>query len=116
MSLDRTEWEEWIRVKGERHRTDRFALMRAVRWELSESTEGKVVRLAREGVGITVNVSNHGLCLITDWVPTVNQVVRIHMPMTWTEARTPTLAEVRWVRALPFEPKGLHAVGFRYVL
>jgi len=36
------------------------------------------------------------------------------MPVPW--ARTPTLAEVRWVRHLPFGWEGLCAVGLKFLL
>ncbi len=114
--LNQAEWQGWIRVRGEEQHRHRFPLMRAVRYELSEPIDGQGAVVAQERAGITVNVSNGGLCFLTDWAPSLPQVIRIHIPMTGGLAETPTLAEVRWVRAMPFEPEGLYLVGLKFVL
>ena len=116
MPLIPTEWEKWINVSGEQHHRDRFPLMRPVRYELSESLDEPSGAFAQERGAITVNVSNGGLCLLTDWAPELPQVIRLHMPMGGSQAQTPTLAVVRWVRPVPFEPEGMYLVGLRFVL
>lgn len=52
----------------------------------------------RDGLGLTVNVSTGGLCLIIDRAPVFRELMRVQVPMPGTLVRTPTLAEVRWVR------------------
>ncbi len=71
---------------------------------------------APEGAGITVNVSSGGLCLLLDWAPPVQEVLQVHVPMPATLAQTPTLAEVRWVRPLPFTDNGTYFVGLKFLL
>jgi hypothetical protein len=67
-------------------------------------------------LGLTVNVSSSGLCLLTEWVPKPGEVVRLQLPLATVAAHTPTLAEVRWVRAAPFEVRGLSVVGMRFIV
>jgi len=110
-ALNRQRWAEWSQVAGAQHHLDRFPLMRLVQYELSAARD-----LAPEGAGITVNVSSGGLCLLLDWAPPVQEVLRVHVPMPATLAQTPTLAEVRWVRPLPFTDNGAYFVGLRFLL
>ncbi len=116
-------WEEWNQGAGEQQHGDRFPLMRLVRYEtsaplrLEEVQEGQEDTAARqEGAGITVNVSSGGLCLMMDWAPAVKEVLRLHVPMPVPLAEIPTLAEVRWVRTLPFGWEGVYAVGLQFML
>jgi hypothetical protein len=52
-----------------------------------------------------------------DHPPKVNQAMKIHVPTPLNIARTPTLAEVRWTRKLPFQTfDGLYFVGLKFVL
>lgn len=67
-------------------------------------------------LGLTVNVSSGGLCLLADWSPRPGEIFRIHLPLSTAEATTPTLADVRWVRPLPFESSGLSMVGLKFVV
>ena len=108
-------WAEWSQITGAQQHMDRFPLMRPVHYERSAAFEVPVVE-AHAGAGITVNVSNDGLCLLLDWAPPVQEVLRVHVPMPGTLAQTPTLAEVRWVRPLPFTGNGLHVVGLKFLL
>ena len=101
-------------MTGAQQHLDRFPLMRPVQYELSAAREAR--DLAPEGAGITVNVSSGGLCLLLDWAPPVQEVLRVHVPMPATLAQTPTLAEVRWVRPLPFTDNGTYFVGPRFLL
>ena len=116
-------WEEWNQGAGEQQHGDRFPLMRLVRYETSallkqeDVQEGQEHTAARqEGAGLTVNVSNGGMCLMMDCAPAIREVLRLHVPMPVPGAQTPTLAEVRWVRTLPFGWEGVYAVGLRFVL
>jgi hypothetical protein len=46
-------------------------------------------------MGLTVNVSSGGLCLLADWSPKLGEILRVHLPMATVEAKMPTLADVR---------------------
>jgi len=67
-------------------------------------------------LGLTVNVSSAGLCLLVDWFPKPGEILRVHLPLSTVGATTPTLADVRWVRALPFEGSGLAMVGLKFIV
>src|SRR5207248_188584 len=109
-------WAEWSEVIGERQRADRYPLMRLVLYESSAPLVPEARQLGGEGAGIALNVGNGGLCLLLDWAPEVREVLRLHVPMPASWAKTPTLAEVRWVRSLPFGDETIHAVGLQFVL
>ncbi len=115
VALNRQQWAEWSQVAGAQHHFDRFPLMRPVQYELSAAREAHGLALP-EGAGITVNVSSGGLCLLLDWAPPVQEVLRVHVPMPATLTQTPTLAEVRWVRPLPFADNGAYFVGLKFLL
>lgn len=109
-------WAEWSEVTGERQRADRYPLMRLVRYESSAPLVAEGQPSEEEGAGIALNVGNGGLCLLLDWAPEVQEVLRLHVPMPVSWAKTPTLAEVRWVRSLPFGYETIYAVGLQFVL
>ena len=109
-------WETWKHVRPDWPHRDRYALMQMVTFEASTlrlvDEESSIPKL----LGLTVNVSSSGLSLLTDWSPKPGDVVRLHMPISTVAAHTPTLAEVRWVRSLPFEERGLSIVGMRFIV
>jgi hypothetical protein len=67
-------------------------------------------------MGLTVNVSSGGLCLLADWSPKPGEIFRVHVPLPTVGATTPTVADVRWVRPLPFESSGLTMVGLKFIV
>ena len=109
-------WAEWSEVTGERQRADRYPLMQLVRYESSAPLVREARDLGEKGASIALNVGNGGLCLLLDWAPEVREVFRLHVPMPVSWAKTPTLAEVRWVRTLPFSDETIYAVGLQFVL
>ena len=109
-------WAEWSEVTGERQRADRYPLMRLVQYESSPPLVMEERPREAEGGGIALNVGNGGLCLLLDWAPEVREVLRLHVPMPVSWAKTPTLAQVRWVRSLPFGYETIYAVGLQFVL
>ena len=56
------------------------------------------------------------MCLLMDWEPDIQVVLRVHVPMPVMMAKTPTLAEVRWRRPVPLGWEGLYFVGLKFVL
>ena len=54
-----------------------------------------------EAAGDTQNVSEGGLCLLTEQSLEESQIIKIKLPIPNVVATTPTLAEVRWVKRQP---------------
>jgi len=54
--------------------------------------------------GDTQNLSNGGLCLITDRALKASQIIRLKLPMPNISVTMPTLAEVRWVKRESIKP------------
>ena len=122
-----------VSTSAQQHR-DRFALLRPIPYEITTSIveieeddegEGKghevghKVIPGQEGKALSVNISSGGILLLMDQAPTTDTVLKVHVPTPITQARTPTLAEVRWVRKLPFMnnfQNFLHFVGLRFIL
>jgi len=112
-------WADWSEENGGQQRSDRIPLMRLVHYEssapLTQEEHEEIVEHPA-GAGLTVNISNSGLCLLLDWAPTVRALLRLHVPMVVPTVKAPTLAEVCWVRPLPFRLSGVNIVGLRYIL
>ena len=112
-------WEAWEipRGNGDLHHRDRFPLMRPVEYEMRIPIDEQSEEiLASEGKSLSVNVSNGGMCLLMDRAPELTRIMRVQVPLSDTRAQTPTLAEVRWVRRLPFDLGGLYYVGLKFLL
>ncbi len=115
-------WEAWEvdRTKALLHRHDRFPLMRTMHYEMGallDVTDAEDAGIANGQMkGLTINVSNGGLCLLMDRAFPVREVLKVHMPTPLQLVQTPTLAEVRWLRALPFSSNGLYVVGLKFLL
>jgi hypothetical protein len=111
------QWDvlQWKNEKENKQRLDRFPLIRPVHYELSSalSVEGMALR---KGMGLTINVSNGGLCLLMNRPPAPNHVIRLEVPMPIPGAKTPTLAEVRWLRSLPLNWDEVYMVGLKFML
>ena len=66
---------------------------------------------------LSLNISSGGMLLLMARPPGIERAVRVHDPAPVRRASTPTLAEVRWVRSVPFGPhSGLSLVGLRFLL
>ena len=50
--------------------------------------------------GITINMSQGGLCMVTEQELAEHEIIRIDMPLTETFLSAPTLAQVKWVHNL----------------
>jgi hypothetical protein len=53
-----------------------------------------------------------------DQVPAIEQVMKVYVPTPISMAETPTLAEVRWTRKLPFgkpNGQGAYFVGLKFM-
>ena len=78
----------------------RYPLSQKVTFELSTPLTLQEPR-SEEAEGNTHNVSEGGLCLITERSLEESQIIKIKLPMPNVGAKTPTLAEVRWVKRGP---------------
>lgn len=97
-------------------RGDRFPLMRPVPYEPRADIREAGSMAGWPRTGLTINVGSGGMCLLTDWEPEIQQVLRVEFPTPPTRARTPTLAEVRWKRPVPLRRNGFYFVGVKFVL
>jgi len=113
-----SKWVEWSRPTGEQQHADRFALMRLVRYERSVSLPPEPWADADDWqhTGLMVNFSRGGLCLLTEQVPAVEEVLHVLVPRSVPVATSRTYAQVRWVRPLPFGDETIYAVGLQFML
>lgn len=95
-----TEWEWPIKDSHENH-GERVALLRPILYEVTASESGKSSAV-KEGRALSLNISNGGILVLMGQAPDIEQVLKVYVPTPITMAETPTLAEVRWTRKLPF--------------
>ncbi len=110
------EWEWPIRDSQENHR-ERVALLRPIPYELTKLVDGPTMS-ACEGKALSLNISSGGMLVLMEQAPDVNQVLKVYVPTPVTVAETPTLAEVRWARCLPFwngTGDGPYLVGLKFM-
>jgi len=56
----------------------------------------------QSGKALSLNISSGGMLVLMEQIPDVNQVLKVYVPTPVAIAETPTLAEVRWARRVPF--------------
>ena len=78
----------------------RYPLSQRVTYELSTPLTLQQPR-SEEAEADTQNISEGGLCLITERSLEESQIVKIKLPIPNVVTKTPTLAEVRWVKREP---------------
>ena len=101
--------------RGDPRRPGRFPLVRRIEYERSALIDREIVPNGQRRA-LTINVSDSGMCLLMDYAPAARDVLRLRIPMVIPLAKTPTLAEVCWIRELPFSPPSLFLVGLRFLL
>ncbi len=97
--------------------SDRVALLRAIPYEMTMPIEGQADAI-RSGKALSLNISSGGMLVLMDQAPEPEQVLKVLVPTPASVAGTPTLAEVRWTRRLPFgRPNGQKAyfVGLKFM-
>jgi hypothetical protein len=70
------------------------------------------------GKALSLNISSGGMLILMDHAPQIEQVMKVSVPTPITLAETPTLAEVRWIRKLPFgkpNSDGAYFVGLKFM-
>lgn len=111
-----TEWE-WPIGDSNGNHTERAALLRPILYEMTSSGQGNDVE-AKNGRALSLNISSGGMLILMDRAPAIELVLRICVPTPIAIAETPTLAEVRWTRRLPFgksNGNGIHFVGLKFL-
>ena len=94
------EWEWPIMANFQKH-NERVALLRPIPYEVTAPADDPSVG-TRQGKALSVNISSGGMLILMDQAPAVEQVLKVYVPTPTAVAETPTLAEVRWTRKLPF--------------
>ena len=72
---------------------------------------------AQSGKALSLNISSGGMLVLMDQAPAIEQVLKVYVPTPISIAETPTLAEVRWTRRLPFGKTngGAYFVGLKFM-
>ena len=114
--MTQTEWEWPMRDSHENH-SERAALLRPIPYEMTATIEG-LPGSTPIGRALSLNISSGGMLVLMDQAPQVEQVLKVYVPTPVAIAETPTLAEVRWTRRLPFgrsNGNGMHFVGLKFL-
>ena len=109
------EWE-WPMTESQKSHSDRAALLRPILYEMTTPVEDPAAS-THSGKALSLNISSGGMLVLMDQVPAIEQVMKVYVPTPISVAETPTLAEVRWTRKLPFGRTngGAHFVGLKFI-
>jgi hypothetical protein len=110
------EWEWPVKDSHENH-NERAALLRPIPFEMTSLMDNQSTG-AKVGKAMSLNISSGGMLVLMDQAPDVEQVLKVYVPTPITIAETPTLAEVRWTRKLPFgreNGNGAYFVGLKFM-
>ena len=110
------EWE-WPMTESYENHSDRAAMLRPILYEMTSPIEGEGLGLG-SGRALSLNISNGGMLVLMDQAPEIEQVMKVYVPTPISIAETPTLAEVRWTRKLPFgkmNGNGPYFVGLKFM-
>ena len=111
-----TEWE-WPITDSQKSHNERVALLRLILYEMTTSVEAPAAS-THGRKAFSLNISSGGMLVLMEQVPDVNQVLKVYVPTPITVAETPTLAEVRWARRVPFwqgTGTGPYLVGLKFM-
>ncbi len=114
--MAQTEWE-WPMLDSQKSHSERAALLRPILYEMTTPVEDPAA-LTHSGKALSLNISSGGMLVLMDQVPGIEQVMKVYVPTPITAAETPTLAEVRWTRKLPFgrnNDTGPYFVGLKFM-
>ena len=113
--MGHTEWDWPISTDFQKH-NERVALLRPITYEMTSSTEEPSAP-AHAGKALSVNISSGGMLVLMEQPPAIEQVMKVYVPTPISVAGTPTLAEVRWTRKLPFGKinGGAYFVGLKFM-
>ena len=112
--VTQTEWEWPIATDLQKHH-ERVALLRPIPFEMTTQVDGPSDSV-RSGKALSLNISSGGMLVLMDHAPEIEQVLKVLVPTPTSLAGTPTLAEVRWTRRLPFgRQNGTYFVGLKFI-
>ena len=114
--MTQTEWE-WPMTDSQKSHSERAALLRPILYEMTIPVEASAA-LIHNGKALSLNISSGGMLVLMDQAPDVEQVLKVYVPTPISVAETPTLAEVRWTRKLPFgklNGNGAYFVGLKFM-
>ena len=111
--MTKTEWDWPIAMDFQKHR-ERIVLLREIPYEVTMQQEQEDGQRdsSRTGKALSLNISSGGMLVLMDYLPQVEQVLKVLVPTPTSLAGTPTLAEVRWTRQLPLGRSKDHATHF----
>jgi hypothetical protein len=114
------DWDWPVAPSAEQH-SERYAMTRPIPYETIAAIQEDDAFVSQSvteqrGKALSINISSGGMLILMDRAPTIGQVLKVLVPTPVHPARTPTLAEVRWIRKLPFyQDNGLHFVGLKFL-
>jgi hypothetical protein len=110
------EWE-WPMTDSQKSHSERAALLRPILYDMTTPVENPAAS-THSGKALSLNISSGGMLVLMDQAPNVEQVLKVYVPTPISLAETPTLAEVRWTRKLPFgrnNGTGPYFVGLKFL-
>lgn len=108
-------WTDWEQATHVPPRQTRSSLQRLIGYQYEASDTQTVIMTRDERMGVTINISDGGLCLLMDRAPAVGDVLRLQMLGSDGVPGEARLAEVRWVRPLPVGQEDVHVVGVKFL-
>ena len=113
--MGQNEWDWPISADFQKH-NERVALLRPIPYEMTNPIEDVSVP-GHWRKALSVNISSVGMLILMEQAPAIEQVMKVYVPTPITVAETPTLAEVRWTRKLPFGKAngGAYFVGLKFI-
>lgn len=114
--MGQTEWD-WPMTESPKSHSERAALLRPIEYEMTSAAED-IPALSKNGKALSLNISSGGMLVLMDQIPKVEQVLKVYVPTPISMAEIPTLAEVRWIRKLPFgkiKESGAFFVGLKFI-
>lgn len=111
------DWD-WAIEDNSREHSERVALLRPIPYELTAPLNVSHEGHALQGRALSLNISSGGMLVLMDREPSLDQVIKVYVPTPITRAETPTLAEVRWTRRMPFSKptsNGAYFVGLKFI-
>ena len=113
--MTQPEWE-WPMTDSQKSHSERAALLRPILYEMTTPVAAHAAS-PHSGKALSLNISSGGMLVLMDQVPAIEQVMKVYVPTPISVAETPTLAEVRWTRRLPFGKTngGAYFVGLKFM-
>ena len=114
--MAQTDWE-WPMTDSQKGHSERAALLRPILYEMTTHIEDPAAS-TQSGKALSLNISSGGMLVLMEQAPAIEQVMKVFVPTPISLAETPTLAEVRWTRRLPFgkaNGNGAYFVGLKFM-